>query len=449
MYLSTPNVLTLAPKGAERSDNPWHVHEYRAEEFERLCRRHFARWRMFGLFHARKLRAHELALRAGWDGVHARLGLTKRFYDWFTPAIAASDFVLRPRGQADLDRALDFIAVCRYVTPASGCARRAQTPGARSAIVLHTHMPYVEGFGTWPFGEEWLWEAMAGCYLPLLDLLDAGAPLTLSLTPVLCDQLEAPGVAERFASVRGGGAPPHARGGRAGLRAGGHETLAREVERSWGDYERALERFAERGGGPAGRVRAARAVDLLGHARGAAAARHRRGRARAGPDRRRGPPRALRRRGLARRLLAARVRATRPGWSPALADAGVRAICVELTSRFGLGAREHLRPLVSEVGRDARADRPRDDVARVERRRLPGQRRLPRLPPPHRTTTTTRGATTARPTTTSGRCALASEHAADFVARTRERLRRDGAGLPGRRAGGVRARHRAARALVV
>jgi len=70
--------------------------------------------------------------------------------------------------------------------------------GGSLAIVLHTHMPYVEGFGTWPFGEEWLWEAIAGCYLPLLDLLDTGAPLTLSLTPVLCDQLEAPGIAERF-----------------------------------------------------------------------------------------------------------------------------------------------------------------------------------------------------------------------------------------------------------
>jgi hypothetical protein len=113
VYLSTPNVLTLAPKGAPRSDNPWHVHEYRADEFERLCRRHFGSVALFGLFHTRKLRIHELALRAGWDGVHARLGLTKRFYDWFTPAIAASDFVLRPRGQADLDRALDFIAVCR------------------------------------------------------------------------------------------------------------------------------------------------------------------------------------------------------------------------------------------------------------------------------------------------------------------------------------------------
>ncbi len=36
--------------------------------------------------------------------------MTKRFYDRFTPAIAASDFRLR---QSDLDRALDFLAVCR------------------------------------------------------------------------------------------------------------------------------------------------------------------------------------------------------------------------------------------------------------------------------------------------------------------------------------------------
>jgi 2-polyprenyl-3-methyl-5-hydroxy-6-metoxy-1,4-benzoquinol methylase len=30
-YVSTPNVLTLAPEGAERSDNPWHVREYRPQ----------------------------------------------------------------------------------------------------------------------------------------------------------------------------------------------------------------------------------------------------------------------------------------------------------------------------------------------------------------------------------------------------------------------------------
>ncbi len=66
------------------------------------------------------------------------------------------------------------------------------------SIVLHTHMPYVEGFGTWPFGEEWLWEAIATSYLPLLDVLDAHpGRVTLSLTPVLADQLEAPGALER------------------------------------------------------------------------------------------------------------------------------------------------------------------------------------------------------------------------------------------------------------
>ena len=68
----------------------------------------------------------------------------------------------------------------------------------RLSLVLHTHMPYVEGFGTWPFGEEWLWEAIATSYLPLLDVLDAHpGRVTLSLTPVLCDQLEAPGALER------------------------------------------------------------------------------------------------------------------------------------------------------------------------------------------------------------------------------------------------------------
>jgi 2-polyprenyl-3-methyl-5-hydroxy-6-metoxy-1,4-benzoquinol methylase len=110
VYVSTPNVLTLAPAGKDRSENPWHVHEYRLEEFERLCR---GRVEMLGLFHARKLRAHELALRAGWDSIHPRLRLTERFYGWFTPAIATGDFSLRPAVQAPMRRALDFIAVCR------------------------------------------------------------------------------------------------------------------------------------------------------------------------------------------------------------------------------------------------------------------------------------------------------------------------------------------------
>jgi SAM-dependent methyltransferase len=113
VYVSTPNVLTLAPKGALRSDNPWHVHEYRLHEFEQLCSAHFSRVAVLGLFHARKLRLHELALRAGWDAVHPRLGITKRFYEWFTPAIGAGDFALRAAPAEKLQGALDFVAVCR------------------------------------------------------------------------------------------------------------------------------------------------------------------------------------------------------------------------------------------------------------------------------------------------------------------------------------------------
>ncbi len=113
VFVSTPNVLTLAPKGASRSDNPWHVHEYRPEEFAQLCRAHFDHVEMYGLFHAGKLRAHELALRAGWDRVHAALGLTRRFYDWFTPAISVADFTLRSASDVEMSRALDLIAVCR------------------------------------------------------------------------------------------------------------------------------------------------------------------------------------------------------------------------------------------------------------------------------------------------------------------------------------------------
>ncbi len=108
-FVSTPNVLKLAPAGHAKSDNPWHLREYRAGEFAELCRGAFDNVEVLGLFHARKLRVHEIALALGWDAVHARLGITGRFYDWFTPAIATSDFALRP---ARLEQSLDFLAVC-------------------------------------------------------------------------------------------------------------------------------------------------------------------------------------------------------------------------------------------------------------------------------------------------------------------------------------------------
>jgi 1,4-alpha-glucan branching enzyme len=209
-------------------------------------------------------------------------------------------------------------------------------------------MPYVEGFGTWPFGEEWLWEALTGCYLPLLDLLDAGAPLTLSLTPVLCDQLEAPGIAERFrAFVEGTRRSTHEQDA-AGLRAGGHEELARELDRSWGDYARALESLEARGG------------DVLGgfaaHVQWTSSATHAilpllatdagvRMQVQGGVD-------AHRRRfgeGWHGGFWIPEC-AYAPSLLRALEDAGASAVCVELTGRFGLGAREHLAPLATGAG---------------------------------------------------------------------------------------------------
>jgi SAM-dependent methyltransferase len=109
-YVSTPNLLTLAPPGAAKSGNPWHVREYRAEEFRALCESQFPEVELLGVFHARRLRAHALALRLGWDRVHRALGVTKPFYDRFTPAISARDFALRA---GPLDDALDFLAICR------------------------------------------------------------------------------------------------------------------------------------------------------------------------------------------------------------------------------------------------------------------------------------------------------------------------------------------------
>jgi 1,4-alpha-glucan branching enzyme len=216
------------------------------------------------------------------------------------------------------------------------------------AIVLHTHMPYVEGFGTWPSGEEWLWEAIASCYLPLLELLEAGAPLTLSLTPVLCDQLEAPGVFERFAAFVGEVRRMTHEEDAAGMRAGGHERLARELERAWGDYAGALEALHARGG------------DLLGalapHVQWTSAATHA------------VLPLLASDAGVRLQLrsgIASHRRRFGEGWrggfwlpecayapwlERALEDAGVAAGCVELTGQHGLGASAHLRPLATASG---------------------------------------------------------------------------------------------------
>jgi 1,4-alpha-glucan branching enzyme len=223
---------------------------------------------------------------------------------------------------------------------------RTDRPG-ELAIVLHTHMPYVEGFGSWPFGEEWLWEAIAGCYLPLLDLLDRGAPVTVSLTPVLCDQLEAPGLADRFRSFLVDIRRETHRIDAAAMRAAGEPALARELDRSAGDYESALAGFEEIGGDLLGRLGA--------HASWTSSATHA------------VLPLCATDAG-ARLQIAAGIAAHRARfgawgggfWLPEcayapwlddlLAAAGVRATCVDLTDHFGHGSPDHLRPVLSTAG---------------------------------------------------------------------------------------------------
>ncbi|MBI3300753.1 MAG: hypothetical protein HYZ72_01545 [Deltaproteobacteria bacterium] len=63
------------------------------------------------------------------------------------------------------------------------------------ALVLHAHQPFVLGHDRWPHGSDWLCEAVVESYLPLLrilrDLVERGVSprLTLSFSPVLCEQL--------------------------------------------------------------------------------------------------------------------------------------------------------------------------------------------------------------------------------------------------------------------
>jgi 1,4-alpha-glucan branching enzyme len=217
----------------------------------------------------------------------------------------------------------------------------AESPG-ELAIVLHTHMPYVEGFGTWPAGEEWLFEAIAGCYVPLLEPLSrADGAITLSLTPVLCDQFEAPGVGERFlAFVREVREETHGED-IVGMREAGHDDLAAELEHSREDYRRAAARFEELDG------------DLLGalapFAAWTSSATHAvlpllatnggiRLQVGLGIDSHR------RRFGAWRGGFWLPECGHAPWLDPLLEEAGVHATCVDLTDVLGLGSAEHLHP---------------------------------------------------------------------------------------------------------
>jgi 1,4-alpha-glucan branching enzyme len=212
-------------------------------------------------------------------------------------------------------------------------------------------MPYVEGFGTWPFGEEWLWEAIATSYLPLLDVLGApgGEHITLSITPVLADQLEVAGALQRCIAFLDTIRPESHRLDIEELRAAGDHALAAELERSAAEYAARARRLSELAA--AGGLLAALAPHvswtssathailpllatdagaLLQVQTGVASHRRRFGGWHGGfwlPE-----------------------CAHAPWLDELLEDAGVRATCVELTEVFGPGDDRHLRPLVATDG---------------------------------------------------------------------------------------------------
>ena len=77
-------------------------------------------------------------------------------------------------------------------------AKEKDTPKGYLAFTLHAHLPYVVNHGTWPHGIEWLHEAAAETYLPLLRVLTNlerdGVPanLNINLSPILLEQLAHP-----------------------------------------------------------------------------------------------------------------------------------------------------------------------------------------------------------------------------------------------------------------
>jgi 1,4-alpha-glucan branching enzyme len=72
------------------------------------------------------------------------------------------------------------------------------------AFVLHAHLPWVRRNGTYPAGEQWLFEAVSESYLPLLGTLERLAArgardvLTLGITPILAEQLADPYLLREF-----------------------------------------------------------------------------------------------------------------------------------------------------------------------------------------------------------------------------------------------------------
>ncbi|MBI5287016.1 MAG: DUF1957 domain-containing protein, partial [Deltaproteobacteria bacterium] len=71
-------------------------------------------------------------------------------------------------------------------------------------FVFHSHLPYVLSHGRWPHGTDWLNEATAETYIPLLNVFNRlvgegmSPKVTIGLTPVLTEMLASPSFKEEF-----------------------------------------------------------------------------------------------------------------------------------------------------------------------------------------------------------------------------------------------------------
>jgi len=118
------------------------------------------------------------------------------------------------------------------------------------SLVLHSHIPYVLDHGSWPHGMDWLFEAAAETYLPLLDVFERlaaeGIPpqVNISFTPVLMAQLKDPSFVRGFDEYLRMKIEIADQDGEA-FRKTGHPLLPLTVY--WGDwYRKLLHEFHER-----------------------------------------------------------------------------------------------------------------------------------------------------------------------------------------------------------
>ncbi len=121
-------------------------------------------------------------------------------------------------------------------------------------FVLHSHIPYCRSAGRWPHGEEWIHEAAAETYIPLLralhDLRNQGVPfgLTIGLTPVLVEQLRDPLINEHLREYL----ESHVETATKDVdrhQAAGATNLARLADYYWTGYSRLLADYRDAFGG--------------------------------------------------------------------------------------------------------------------------------------------------------------------------------------------------------